>query len=420
VLGLALVLALTQTPQHRLERQPNLPRASKPLFEFAPTNGAGVGTACACTAVTGAKGEAATFARASSGTCLKGSTTAIANGDLVTCSSGQPRVMYGNDGTGALGLLLEEGIRNNALRGRELCNAAWSDVGTPSCVADQATGPYGAQTMDQFTDNDAAAFEGRSQAITTTVATKHSVVCYVKAGTATAASVTMVGTGNGAGDCTGTATGLSTTTSTPVNCTSPAAYTGALTAVTFTVRVGTVVGDTGTLFVEGCQHEENTNAGGFNSRNYTSYVDTAGAIVTRADETISFPAIAAIATAGSAAITVLTTKSVGSALVDLRSAVNNGRALYIANAVNNVGLYDGTNDIQLSTGTLTTTNPKRFASSWSGSSATVYNVTDGTSQAGSFLGFTIDTLSFGSAAWAQTIDGVFKQVCVDTSPTRCR
>ena len=35
------------------------------FFEFAPLSGAGLSAACACTAVTGAKGEAVTWARGS-------------------------------------------------------------------------------------------------------------------------------------------------------------------------------------------------------------------------------------------------------------------------------------------------------------------------------------------------------------------
>lgn len=90
------------------------------FFEFAPAGGLGMGAACACTTPTGAKGEALTFTRDSAGTCLKGSTLAIANGDMVTCSTDQPRVMYGGDGTGGLGLLVEPARTNTALRSQEI------------------------------------------------------------------------------------------------------------------------------------------------------------------------------------------------------------------------------------------------------------------------------------------------------------
>ncbi len=76
-----------------------------PLFQFADVNGTGMGTACACSSVTGTQGEAITFTRASNGACTKGGETAgIANGDIVFCSTNQPRVMPGGAGTGPLGL----------------------------------------------------------------------------------------------------------------------------------------------------------------------------------------------------------------------------------------------------------------------------------------------------------------------------
>jgi hypothetical protein len=69
-------------------------QSSYAFFEFAPASGAGMGTACACTTPTGAKGEALTFTRAGDATCSKQglATTGIANGDLVACTGNQPRV----------------------------------------------------------------------------------------------------------------------------------------------------------------------------------------------------------------------------------------------------------------------------------------------------------------------------------------
>lgn len=156
MLGLVLALALTQSsPQHRLFRQPNLPRQPLAFFEFANQAGTGMGSACACTTPTGAKGEAMTFTRASSGTCLKaGTTSGIANGDMVTCSTNQPRVMPGGDGTGGLGLLVEGARTNALLRSQELENAAYTweqDTAprTPTKTADQAVAPDGTTTAER-------------------------------------------------------------------------------------------------------------------------------------------------------------------------------------------------------------------------------------------------------------------------------
>ena len=65
-------------------RTPLVTAPTPAFFEFAPASGVGMGEACSCVDVTGTKGEALTFTRASTATCVKGSpTTGIANGDLV-------------------------------------------------------------------------------------------------------------------------------------------------------------------------------------------------------------------------------------------------------------------------------------------------------------------------------------------------
>jgi hypothetical protein len=113
-----------------------------------------MGTACACTTPTGAKGEAMTFTRASSGTCLKGGTlTGIANGDLVTCSTDQPRVMPGGDGSGGLGLLVEGPRTNVALRSEAFDNAAWShlqNTGSLTVTANAATSPENTASAERL------------------------------------------------------------------------------------------------------------------------------------------------------------------------------------------------------------------------------------------------------------------------------
>ncbi len=155
---LLLITLLAQTPHHRLVLQPNLPRGAAgagPLFQFAPPSGQGMGAVCACTTPSGSKGEALTFTRASSGTCLKGgTTTGIANGDMVTCTTDQPRVMPGGDGTGSLGLLVEETRTNSTLRSQEITNAAWGTqaaggAALPTLTADSVVAPDGTTTADR-------------------------------------------------------------------------------------------------------------------------------------------------------------------------------------------------------------------------------------------------------------------------------
>jgi hypothetical protein len=125
------------------------------FFEFAPSSGAGMGAACACTTPTGAKGEATTFTRTGNATCSKQgfATTGIANGDLVVCAANQPRV---ESSGGVLGLRIESKAKTNAvLRSQELDNAAWvsassGGAATPTITANAGTAPDGTLTADRL------------------------------------------------------------------------------------------------------------------------------------------------------------------------------------------------------------------------------------------------------------------------------
>jgi hypothetical protein len=122
------------------------------FFEFAPASGVGMGTACACAAVTGAKGEALTSTRGSAATCSKqgAATTDIANGDLVSCGNDTPRI---EAGAGALSYLREPGSTNTILRSQELDNGAWTKFGTgvpaPTVTPDYAMAPDGTTTAER-------------------------------------------------------------------------------------------------------------------------------------------------------------------------------------------------------------------------------------------------------------------------------
>lgn len=128
-------------------------QSSYAFFEFAPASGAGMGTACACTTPTGAKGEALTFTRAGDATCSKQglATTGIANGDLVVCTANQPRV---ESSGGVLGLRVEGARTNEALRSSDWANAVWvgasGGVAAPTITADQAVAPDGTTTADRI------------------------------------------------------------------------------------------------------------------------------------------------------------------------------------------------------------------------------------------------------------------------------
>ena len=97
------------------------PTGNYAFLEFAPTTGAGMGAACACTAVTGAKGEAISFARSTVGECYSN------DGQTLTqCGINQPRVSSGTAASTVLGIW-KESVRNNlVLHSRDLSQAVWT------------------------------------------------------------------------------------------------------------------------------------------------------------------------------------------------------------------------------------------------------------------------------------------------------
>lgn len=238
------------------------------FFEFAPSGGQGMGAACACAAITGAKGEAVTFSRAGAATCspLGLATTGITNASLVECSANLPRV---ESSGGVLGLRVE-GPRTNVLtRFIDYANATWSDVATPTLTGAQVspwTGTY-ANLAVQFDDNDAVAFEGRTQTVAVVAATQYVMSCLVKAGTLNTARLSLDGT-------TADFTGLSSTTWTLATVIDASSSGVAIAAQALN---GSTAAATGTVIWGGCQVEAGSYA--------TSPIPTVAAAVTRNDET---------------------------------------------------------------------------------------------------------------------------------------
>ena len=260
-----LVLALAQTPQHRLFLQPNLPRGDGLVFELGGTGGVGMGTACAGAAITTAGGLATSWSRAGSATCAKQgpTTTGISNADLVTIGSNLPRV---ESFSGNLAVLSEPAATNLLPRFIEYNDATWANVGAPTQTTGLTspwTGTYASSAV-QYNDTSAVAFEGRTQTISVTAATQYTMCCYVKANSLTSATVSLDGTTN-------SITGLSSTTWSLVSVTD-ASSSGV--AIAAQILSGSVVGDTGTVIWGGCQVE----AGSY----CTSMVPTAAASASRA------------------------------------------------------------------------------------------------------------------------------------------
>lgn len=391
-----------------------------PAFEFAPASGAGLSAACACTTATGSRGESLGFTRTSSAYCVKGPIdTGIAVGDLVQCSSGITRIGAG-DSSGVLGLWMENFTTNVLVRSEEFDNAAWTSTAT--VTANAATSPANTVTADQLSDVSGAALQTSCQTLVTGSLTADAAGVYVRAGTATGATITMTGTGNSVGNCSATISGLSATTWTRLQCGSVAAYTAGLTAVTVCVGVGVAAGDTGTIMAWGAQLEQVAASAG---SVVTSYIPTvAVGVVRQADVTaLSSALIAGVASRGSAAATyVLQWQSgmgPGAQNAGLIAGGSSTRFLYLGGGTTSVRVFDETNEI-IRAQTALQFVARRASSSWTGATLTAYDQTGGTSTAGAFDG-TMNTSAFtiGLVPGIGTVSGVIKLVCIDPDPTRC-
>lgn len=258
-----------------------------PYFEFAPPDGGSGLSRCMQTAPTGALGETMTNARLLAASCLKSDNfgSGILPGDMIVVGGGITRVELADTATGQLGAKLEWGASNLIPRGEELDNAAWTS--TAAVAADTTAWLDGGVWADTLTDSSAIVLQGSSQVFTTAVQRFYSFSCFVKAGSANSATISIVGVGDSAGDCSATFTGIAANSITRIWCGSAATYTTA-SAMAVTIGVGDTADVQGTLIVGGCQLERSP-AGLTPSRGYpTSYIPTFATSVARGSDNLSY------------------------------------------------------------------------------------------------------------------------------------
>ena len=344
------------------------------FFEFAPASGAGMGTACACTTPTGAKRETMTFTRTGDATCSRQglATTGIANGDLVVCATNQPRI---EPAGGILGVHQSSGITNPVVRFIDYANAAWADVGTPALTGGQAspwTGTYATSAVE-FSDNDGAAFEGRTQTITVVAATQYTMSCWVKAGTLSSWTLSLDGT-------TASGTGLSSSTWSLVTVTDASSSGVAIAAQALN---GSTAAGTGTVIWGGCQVETGARA--------TAMQPTVAVAESRGFEVVGFarsvPTLTGVCTAATLQVSAVAAYQAGS------------------------GVYAPL----LSSGTVANTPSGAYMWPYSGGAGTNFSI-DGTGSSGAPSGWTPAVLNATlTGRYRSGHDGTAWSICINGS-----
>lgn len=387
------------------------------FFEAFPASGAGTSGVCSTTAPTGAKGETLTFTRASTATCTPTATgglvtTGIANGSLVELSNNIARVEY--DANGVLGLLVEESRQNVMVRFIDYANAAWANVGTPTLTGSQNSpwsGTYATSAV-QFDDNDAVAFEGRSQAVTVSAGAAYTMHCYVKAGTATDARITLDGTA-------ATITGLSSSTWNIIEVTD-ASSSGV--SISAQVMVGDAVGDTGTVIFGGCQVE----AGSFR----TSMIPTVAAAVTRSAEGAKVNGGSFPATAYSKAVSITvewstaTAPALPSLLIGEVGVASGSDFFMVGAAVRNQNCSGSCTSITSGSQTVVAGSTYRVAADSSGGLSSIYwngsSILGPSALANAASPWSSNTGIADNTAGVSFLNGIISRICIDPSPTRCQ
>lgn len=304
---------------------------------------AAIARAVLADAPTGARGEALSETRASVQFCES------SDGTGTLLPNNRPCITRGGT-TAAQGAFTQY-----ALRTEELDNAGWSDVGTPTVTANSTVSAGGTLTADTIDDNDAAAFEGRSQSVTVTAAAAYTMSCYAKAGTLAKIRLSLDGT-------TGDTTTLSSSSWTRVSVTD-ASTSGV--SVSAQVLAGTATTDTGTVIVWGCNVTPGSSV-----RPYTPA--TSAAVTTAAEvpylTLTNAPALNSIEATASFPATFAATARVMSVYKDANNAFDMYVDTTASNKLNCLATVGGVTYSGLSTAGVTASTTQRLSCSYDGTS----------------------------------------------------
>lgn len=416
MLALLLLQLAAQYPQHRVFSQPNL--SHDPAFDFslavAPPSGLGMPAECSGTKAAPAKGGTLSFTRLSAATCIK------SDGTGVVLSSNQLAIQNcpGCGATGPLGFIDERTATNLLLQSGNIdpatFPATWSAVGTATVTPNDSPGIFSGEPFSKIAA--AASGDGFAQAITTTAARKYGYSCWLKAGTASAVSMKLTGTGSSAGDRTCNKT--ITSTATRFGCSTTIAYGGTLTALTAQVIAN---GVTGTFSATSCQVESDAY---WVQGNITSYIPTTVAAATRASTGWNSGPFGVADTSGCFSYSWRQIQYDA----ELSTAAEIGRAgsAFIrgnSNSSLRAFVFDSTNQLDSTGGAGSAFGAtRRVIATWSGSTQTIATDTGGTGS-GAYDGtMSIGTIRFGNDDGAGANQGYnwFTDIQLDSTPSRCR
>ncbi len=421
-----------------------------PVFEFAPATGAGMGQACACSAaITGSRGEPVTFTRASSAYCTKGNEwSGISNGSLVLCSSNQPLVMPGGDGTGPLGTLEEDALPNLALQSQSFDQAAWANFTAGSGVnptkgsADTDIAPDGTTTAERVTFAVTGAGDSSGLQQSVMMADGGTLSIYAKDPATLAADGGNVDGGGATGgtfdlamdkasgvQC-GTCSYVATTWTRCYLENVPSKSSGKIYIGNLSSLCGGTTRAVQTPALWGAQAEPALAS--TQGSVVTSYIPTGAAIVTRAASRLTLPVTAPVSSTASAAGTVVEGPSlvVGQTVFALNTDVTSSNNSYSAIPSGGVGSNSTFNfrvaSVSHSANVSTVPSvlaPDRFSMSYDGAIATGCMNGSCVTAAATFTPFFgSTTMQIGRRTSTATTfhpNRVIKQICFDATPGGC-